>query len=101
MLIPAPMAQMGPNMGGGMGGSGSPAQGLPLMPVVHYVPANPGGVQNQGPNQGGNQPHYTTHNPGGTRFRKRKIIFPFEMWRFIIFRFVFQHHPCPSIIDRI
>lgn len=70
MLIPAPMGQLGPSMGGGMGGSGSPAQGLPLMPVVHYVQANAGGVQNQGPNQGGNQPHYASHNPGGTRFRK-------------------------------
>lgn len=72
MLIPAPMAQLGPNMGAGMGASGSPAQGLPLMPVVHYVPANQAGVQNQGPNQGGNQQHYTAHNPGGTRFRKRE-----------------------------
>lgn len=78
MLIPGPMGQLGPSMGGGLGGSGSPAQGLPLMPVVHYVQTNPGGVQNQGPNQGGNQPHYTAHNPGGTRFRKREQQFYFS-----------------------
>ena len=80
MLIPAPMGQLGPSMGGGIG-SGSPAQGLPLMPtVVHYVQTNPGGVQNQGPNQGGNQPHYTTHNPGGTRFRKREQQFILQLF---------------------
>lgn len=80
MLMPAPMAPMGSAMGGGMGASGSPAQGLPLMPLVHYVPANPGGVQNQGPNQGGNQPHYTAHNPGGNRFRKRKKLLLFNVY---------------------
>ena len=83
ILIPAPMGQLGPSMGGGLGGSGSPAQGLPLMPVLHYVPTNPGGVQNQGPNQGGNQPHYTAHNPGGTRFRKRETQFLFYLYQLI------------------
>jgi hypothetical protein len=68
----APMGSMGP-VGPGLAGQGSPGQGLSLMPVVHYVPANPGGVPNQGPAPGGNQPHFPAHNPGGPRYhRKRK-----------------------------
>lgn len=71
ILMQAPMPQMNPSMGPGLAGSGSPGQGLSLMPVVQYFQANTSGMQNAGPGQGGNQPHFTTHNPGGQRFRKR------------------------------
>lgn len=74
MLMPAPMGSMGP-VGPGMAGAASPGQGgLSLMPVVHYVQANPG-VPNQGPAGGGggaNPPQFSAHNPGAARFRKRK-----------------------------
>lgn len=79
ILMPAPMASMGP-VAPGMGGPANPGQPLSLMPVVHYVPANPGAVvPTPGPGSAGaaaggagNPPQFPAHNPGAQRFRKRK-----------------------------
>ena len=73
-MVTGPMGTLAP-VGPGLAGSGaSPGQGI-MMPVVHYVPANAthgGGVQNQGPGGGANQPHFPGHNASGARYRKRK-----------------------------
>lgn len=76
--MPAPMGSLGA-VGPALAGAGSPGQGISLMPVVF---ANPAGVQNQVTTGGAasNQPHYTAHNPAGTRFRKRN--YGIIIWRF-------------------
>ena len=81
--MPAPMGSMGP-VGPGLAGSGSPGQGLSLMPVVHYVPANPGGIPNPGPAPGaGNQPHYPNHNQGGPRYHRKRKHFSHSLLFFV------------------